>query len=342
MSPRAEHPHETTTNQYKTSLSLGHILKKRRQELKLSLEQVEKATKIRRQYLEFIESGNYDRLQDNIYSRGYVKNYADYLGLETAPILLLYRKERGARAQSLKLRDSHRQKIGLTPIDSPRWVITPRTFAVLSVIALLGLILGYIIWQFTGLAAAPKLTLDNPGEETVTSNVAFVSGRVNEGAEVSINDSPILTNSDGAFREQIALVNGPNQIRVSAHNKLGKTATVTKTYIANLPSTNSPAPTQTQPQQFGGVQLDVHVRGGTSWIIVSADDKEIYRGTMLDGSSQTFQAADHLDLSVGNAGVVDVHLTNNQVVNKDLGVVGKPGVIRRDLIFNKDTNALAL
>lgn len=336
----------TSTDQYKTSISLGHLLQQRRQELGLNLEQVEKDTKIRKQYVEFIEAGNYDRLKDDIYSRGYVKNYADYLGLETSPILLLYRKERQARTQALKLRDSRaNQKIGLTPIKSPRWIITPRTFVVICIIGLLGLVLGYLIWQFTGLAAAPKLSVDKPGSETVTSTVAFVSGRVNEGADVFINDSPILTDSAGAFREKITLVQGTNQIRVSARNRLGKVASITKTYIAQLSQPNLaakagsvPAGSATTP--FDGVQLTVKITHGVSWLIVTADNVEIYRGTMLEGSQQTFQAAADLKLSVGNAGAVDAVLTNSQVVNRDLGILGRDGETKRDLEFKKDTKTL--
>ncbi len=341
MSPSSENHNQTIINQYKNSLSLGLLLKKRREELELSLDKVARDTKIRRQYLDYLESGSYDRLRDDIYTRGYVKNYADYLGLETAPILLLYRKERDARREGLKLRGGDKnQKIGLTPIDSPRWIITPRSFVILCISGFLGLILAYLVWQFVGLAAAPKISLDNSSEETVNTTVAYVGGHVNEGAEVSINGSPILTNGSGAFREQVALVAGANEIKITAKNKLGKSAGVTKTFIAKLPSTATVSNTTAQNQKFDGVQLVVHVNSNTSWIIVSADDVETFRGTMLPGSTQTFQAADRLKISVGNAGAVDVILTNQQVAGKDLGTLGQPNEIKRDLEFKKDTNTL--
>lgn len=341
VGPKADRPSATIAAQYKTSVSLGHLLKKRREELRLSLKRVERDTKIRQEYLDYIEAGNFDRLRDDIYSRGYVKNYADYLGLETAPILLLYKKERQARTKELKMRGHTHQKIGLTPITNPRWIITPRTFVVICIVGLLGLVLSYIVWQFTGLAAPPKLSIDSAGTETVTSNVAFVSGRVDEGADVFINDSPILTNSQGAFREKITLVQGSNQIRISARNRLGKVANITKTYVAQLPTDQTKAAAVTAPVgPFDGVQLTVKIPHGISWLIVTADGVEIYRGTMLEGSSQNFQAAASLKLSVGNAGNVDAVLTDTKVVNKDLGTLGRDGETKRDLEFKKDTNAL--
>lgn len=338
----------------KTSLSLSELLRKRRQELGLHLSRVERDTKIRREYLEYIESGNYERLADDIYARGYVKNYADYLGLETAPILLLYKKERTARARDLKLRDGGaKQKIGLTPIDSPRVVITPRTFVILCAIALVVLVLGYLGWQFNGLAAAPTLSLDKPAAETVTSNTVFLSGHVSEGADVLVNSSPIITDGRGAFREQISLVDGVNQIQVSAKNRLGKTAVLTKTYLAHLPKQSSAVtsltPGQTTPAvidpnappaAFDHVQAVVKMGDATTWLIVVADGVEIYRGTMVAHSSQTFTAAGSLKLSVGNAGTVDVILTNTLLTNKDLGKLGRDGETKRDIEFKKDTNIL--
>jgi len=353
VTPRSDRPRPAVANQYKTALSLGDLFRKRRDELKLTLDQVARDTKIRKQYLEQIEAGSYERLRDDIYTRGYVKNYADYLGLETAPILLLYRKERETRSKSLKLRGGKSpQKIGLTPIRSPRWIITPRSFVVLAIVGFLGLILVYLVWQFTGLAAAPHLVLENAGPQTVQSSTAYIAGHVNEGADVAINDSPILTDSSGNFREQVALVAGANEIRVTAKNHLGKVATVTKRFDAVLPkSVVAPVVTApgaagatptvpAAPATFNGVQVVIHIRSGTSWIIVQADGVEIFRGTMLAGSKQTFQGANQLSISVGNAGVVDAVLTNTLVVSKDLGVLGAVGETKNNLVFDKSTNTL--
>ena len=326
-------------NQPISSSSLGNILKNRREELELTLDKVERDTKIRQEYIRYIEASNYERLRDDIYSRGYIKNYADYLGLETAPIMLLYKKERSIISQNLKLRDNQKKRrIGLTPINSPRFIITPKSFVILTIMALAALALSYMVWQFSTLSSAPSLTLDNPNEETVTSPIVFVAGHVDGGADVFVNDSPILTNGEGAFREKIALVDGTNQIKISAKNRLGKTSALTKTYIAKL--------SKDQTQATGlittidGVSLAVKIGASTSWIIVVADDVEIYRGTMLSGSTQTFSAANKLKISVGNAGSVNATLTNSQVASKEIGTFGREGEIKRDLEFNKDTQTL--
>ena len=60
-----------------SSLRLGELFLRRRKELRLSLEAVERSTHIRVKYLELIEAGDYANLEDNVYSKGYIKNYAD-------------------------------------------------------------------------------------------------------------------------------------------------------------------------------------------------------------------------------------------------------------------------
>jgi len=53
-----------------------------RDRLGISMEDAERGTKIRRRYIEAIEAGDFGRLPDGPPSRGFIKNYARYLGLD--------------------------------------------------------------------------------------------------------------------------------------------------------------------------------------------------------------------------------------------------------------------
>jgi len=227
--------------------------------------------------------------------------------------------------------------LGVKPIDPPRVWLNSKVLLFLWAAALVFLVLGYLVWQFVNLGAPPKLILKTPEQQTVTTDFSFVEGTAKDGADVYINDSPILTSPDGSFKEKISLIDGVNQVRVSAKNKLGKTISLTRTFIAQIPKPTATNEAPTIPAKIDGVSVKVNIRGPASWLIVTADGQEIFRGTMLDGTTQTFNAAGSLKLSVGNAGSVDLVLTNNQVVDKDLGTVGAPNEVKRDLVFNKDT-----
>ena len=60
---------------------IGPILEKKRREKGLSLKEVEQATKIRTRYLEGLEREDPTLLPDPVYARGFLKTYANFLGL---------------------------------------------------------------------------------------------------------------------------------------------------------------------------------------------------------------------------------------------------------------------
>jgi len=336
--------------------SLGVILLRRRENLELTLSEAEQATRIRGTYLEAIESGDYEVIKDDVYSKGYVRNYADYLGLDTKPILKIYERERAAEREMK--RQSRRKsgggiQLGLKPIRSSRMVVTPRTFLAVSVGALLLVVLLYIGWQVAVLSAPPRLVISSTESTSVTTSSAFVAGKVEGGADLFINDSPVLVAADGSFRERIAVVDGRNEIKLTVKNRLGKSASQTYVITARLPKestvptpspmtspTTSPIPgaaATPTPNPIDGVQSKVQIGDAATWIIIEADGKEIFRGTMLAGTSQIFAAADQLKLATGNAGVTSVTLSNKVVSNKNLGVLGAAGEVKRDVIWDRDS-----
>lgn len=75
---------------------LGDTLRERRVALGITLEQAEEHTKIRGKLLSALEDGDYGRLPNPGYVRGYISSYARYLELDTVPLLAMYRAETGA------------------------------------------------------------------------------------------------------------------------------------------------------------------------------------------------------------------------------------------------------
>jgi len=69
---------------------LGETLREARDAKGLSLEQVEEATRIRTVYLRALEEEDHGRLPPPVYVRGFLKNYAQYLGLDPQHVLTLY------------------------------------------------------------------------------------------------------------------------------------------------------------------------------------------------------------------------------------------------------------
>jgi len=61
---------------------IGHLLERARRSRGVSLEEAEQATRIRRDYLEKLESDDHSTMPEPIYVRGFVKAYANYLDLD--------------------------------------------------------------------------------------------------------------------------------------------------------------------------------------------------------------------------------------------------------------------
>jgi cytoskeleton protein RodZ len=69
------------------TLSIGEILRQRRQEQKLSLEQVAQQTRIRLHYLEALEAGNFEKIPSSAQARGFLRAYAQFLKIDPQTLL---------------------------------------------------------------------------------------------------------------------------------------------------------------------------------------------------------------------------------------------------------------
>lgn len=61
---------------------VGYTLRQERERQNLSINDIEEGTSIRSAYIEAIENGEYDKLPGKVYTKGFIKNYAKFLGLD--------------------------------------------------------------------------------------------------------------------------------------------------------------------------------------------------------------------------------------------------------------------
>ncbi|PIS02824.1 MAG: helix-turn-helix domain-containing protein [Chlamydiae bacterium CG10_big_fil_rev_8_21_14_0_10_42_34] len=62
---------------------MGETFRSKREEMSLSLKEVENATSIRMIYLQAIEEGRVGHFLSNVYALGFIRQYASFLGIES-------------------------------------------------------------------------------------------------------------------------------------------------------------------------------------------------------------------------------------------------------------------
>lgn len=82
---------------------IGPLLEKKRRELGLSLKDVEHATKIRARYLDGLEREDYSVLPDAVYVQGFLKTYANFLGLDGERLSSELKDQRGTPRRDQQL-----------------------------------------------------------------------------------------------------------------------------------------------------------------------------------------------------------------------------------------------
>lgn len=120
--------------------SLGETLRQARLDRGASLADAEQETHIRRKYLEALEAEDYGALPAMVYTRGFIRSYARYLGLDAEGTLDLATPGR-AREERPALRPA-------TPQLSAGRPLTLRIFVVFAGLILAGLLLTYLWGQY--------------------------------------------------------------------------------------------------------------------------------------------------------------------------------------------------
>jgi cytoskeletal protein RodZ len=299
---------------------LGKQLRAVRRTAKLSLDQVATQTKISKKYIQALESGKYDELPAEVYAKGFLENYAEFLGFPADEVLTQYKRERGLTP---KPKSSEQFVIPGQKVERPKVTITPRTLWVAGASLILLIVVGYLLTQVSVFAAPPELELNTPtagqtvGEESVT-----VQGKTDPGAILSINGQPIPTDTDGSFKEEVRLLSGTNSLRVTARNKNGRERTVTRSVVVQVAGA-TPAP-GASATPVPGFLFIVRIGPNSAYVTVNVDGKNAFQGLLTANTSQTFTANDRVLLTTSNAGSTQVFING-----KDLGAVGSEGQTRR-------------
>lgn len=205
--------------------TVGQVLKEERERKFYTLEEIEKSTKIRKELLQALEIGQYNKLPPPTFVQGFIKNYGKFLGLNPEKLLAIYRREFSEGKNPPRILESFSN-----PLDKKRFKITPAKALGISVLTLILIFFAYLWFEYRFLVGAPFLEVSEPKDQaSVSQESLIVSGKTDPENKVTINNQEIQVDSLGKFSQEIKLSENVNNISIISFSKIGKSTKVDRT-----------------------------------------------------------------------------------------------------------------
>lgn len=255
----------------------------------VDLYRAERDTKIRARYLSALERGDWKELPGAVYTKGFLRNYAVYLGLDPDEVLSQWRRERGSEA-----RDSAPPITVPRPIAAPRPGLSFSPFIVVLALMTVGVLAFgvYLGVQLLRFSKPPTIAVTEPPTAVVsvddTTTSYTLRGTSVAGATVTIvtpGRDPMRVTADpsGDWTAPVDLRRGRNQFDISALDPdTGKHSEATVTLYITVPFLTIEAPTLALDQPADGATFEngaIPVQG-TATNATSVVATAVYQGTV--------------------------------------------------------------
>ncbi len=282
--------------------SLGNNLRRTREERGISLEEISQKTKISTRLLQAIENEQFDRLPGGLISRSFVRQYARELGVDENMAVQEYVQASAERVEAPAVLLS----------DTPDQSFSAEADYARMILAILGIGILLAGFGYGGYRLYGSLTADPLSAEA----------RIGEPSAAVPAEPPTET---AASDEPMA---APGREEQNAG--LGGTAVISAAAAAAAPAAESEATTvaASLPQEELELQIASH---GPVWLSITADGVREWQGTMQANQTRDVQAAESVNLTVGDAGAISLTLNGNPMPG-----LGLPGQVRTLTITARD------
>jgi len=247
---------------------IGRKLREARERLGLTLIEVERITRIRVHYLKMLEEGKIDTMPSVVQARGFLNNYAEFLGLNTAAVLDDFAAE---------LQSNHKRKnakpVAISPPRPSTVRVRSRRPSWLSVDLLVAIL----------------------GSVGVLAVLIWGGGRIMAGLR---QDSEIIDDA-AALLLATATLSDPN-ITPSPLPTAGEEAT-----LGFTPEVTATAPDFViGPANIVDLRIVGEMR---AWLRVTVDGEEEYAGRISPGEMLEFQGQQVIEITTGNGAGLRVY-----------------------------------
>lgn len=276
---------------------LGNYLKIHRKRANISLEEIQKHTKIRVKYLKALEAGDFSVIPGgDAYVKGFLQNYAKTVGLDTSEVLDIYKRLKGESSPEDEMIKSDEYEKTDDIISSFIDKFSSRGIVFIIIIAAIVIVLFFSL----------RLIKDMPSNTSPSSidknqGMKIESEGIQDNLDEDQDKDQNMLNDDSEIAEDI----NEGQVQIKEDTKQKTVYEV----------------------DDDAINVVLEVLNDRCWINVKKDGTFEYEGILSTGDSKEFRSNGDLVIRVGNPLVVKV-----KVNNKDLGVLGGQA---RDIIFIK-------
>lgn len=265
---------------------LGDLLRETREQKNLSLDDVEKGTNIRKLYIKSIEEGNYEKLPGEVFLKGFIKTYGKFLGLDSQKLIEQYKQEKNTPnpAEEINI-ETKKEEVAPSPTEENKQQEKNSSTKTVNI--------------------QTKKEKNIPKIDSFSANQEYLQSHKNNSKRNILLVVAILIVIIGAVVVFIS----------SQGSSDTKTTTTTETVTVTENQAKEPEPI------VSGAEVKA-VFNEDCWTEVKVDGKVVLSETVKKGNTLTWKGDKQVDVTVGNAGAVDVTF-NNQPAGKlgDIGAV---------------------
>lgn len=221
----------------------------------VDLVRAERDTKIRVRYLSALESGDYRDLPGAVYTKGFLRNYAIYLGLDPEDVLRQWRRERGEATAPEPIIVPPR------PLAEPARPLNFSPQVVVAALLTAGVVLFFIYLgaQLLRYSRPPELAVTSPAtavyEVSETTTSFRLAGTTSPGSIIEIatpgQEEPFRVTplANGEWFLQVDLRRGQNRFDIKSVNpETKKESDEVRQIVISVPFLEILAPTLTVTQ----------------------------------------------------------------------------------------------
>lgn len=202
--------------------TVGDLLHRARKEKNLTLEQVEKLTRVRSKYLQAIEQNKWNIFPSKVYISGIIRTYALFLGIDPEKANAYFRRDYEKR-DDVKFRKR---------LPSLNFLPETKKIVIGAIILIAVFFSAYFGYQLTLYLAPPEIKIVSP-DNNIFRNVEKlrIIGETEKDATVTISGDSYFPNEDGRFVYELPMKKGKNSLTIEVTGANGRNSTITQEYI---------------------------------------------------------------------------------------------------------------